>query len=72
VLVEGGAEVLGTVFDSQSVDEVHAFIAPSVIGGRAASPVGGEGLLKMADALRLLRPRVERLGADVYVHGRFA
>lgn len=70
VLVEGGAEVFGTLFDAGSVEEVHAFIASRVLGGPAASPVAGRGLAMMADAVRLHRPRIEQLGDDVYVSGR--
>ncbi len=44
VLVEGGSELLGSFADIDAIDEVRAFIAPSLIGGQAAlSPVGGQG-----------------------------
>jgi diaminohydroxyphosphoribosylaminopyrimidine deaminase/5-amino-6-(5-phosphoribosylamino)uracil reductase len=45
VLVEGGAELLGSVFDAGLVDRVAFFIAPKVIAGSAkvsaATPVRG-------------------------------
>jgi diaminohydroxyphosphoribosylaminopyrimidine deaminase / 5-amino-6-(5-phosphoribosylamino)uracil reductase len=71
VLVEGGAQVLGMLFDDRRIDEVHVFIAPKLAGGAgAASPIGGEGVAAMADALSLAAPVVRQSGDDVYVTGR--
>lgn len=70
ILVEGGAKVLGALLDAGEIDEVHAFIAPKLIGGSGPSPLRGEGRALMADALRLKSPKVERVGEDVYVSGR--
>lgn len=73
VLVEGGSQVLGSLFDLGQIDEVHAFMAPRLIGGHdAPSPIAGMGLDRMADALALEAPTIEQCGADVYVHGRVA
>ncbi len=53
------------------MDEVHVFIAPKFAGGEAAlSPVGGAGVERMADALKLADLSIEELEGDVYVHGR--
>ena len=71
LLVEGGAQVLGTMFDARAIDEVHAFIAPKIAGGAAAlSPIGGSGARFMETALNLSDPQVEVLDGDVYVRGR--
>ncbi len=71
VLVEGGSQLLGALFDLRAVDEVHVFIAPKFAGGAAApSPVGGTGSERMADALKLDDITIEELDGDVYVHGR--
>jgi diaminohydroxyphosphoribosylaminopyrimidine deaminase/5-amino-6-(5-phosphoribosylamino)uracil reductase len=71
LLVEGGQKVFGMFFDSQCIDEVHAFVAPKLIGGASAIPVmGGEGLEKMSLAALLESPKVQLLGQDVYVRGR--
>ena len=73
VLVEGGSRLLGTLFDLHVVDEVHVFIAPKLAGGEGAlSPVGGAGIERMADALKLSDITIEELEGDVYVHGRVA
>ena len=71
LLVEGGSEVLGAFFDQRLVDEAHVFIAPKLAGGRAAlSPLGGAGCTEMSSALSLRNPAFQRLGDDVYIHGR--
>jgi diaminohydroxyphosphoribosylaminopyrimidine deaminase/5-amino-6-(5-phosphoribosylamino)uracil reductase len=70
VLVEGGSGVLGAFLDERLIDEVHAFIAPKLMGGeQALSPIGGQGIDKMTEALRLTAPRVEVIGEDVLIHG---
>jgi diaminohydroxyphosphoribosylaminopyrimidine deaminase/5-amino-6-(5-phosphoribosylamino)uracil reductase len=69
VLVEGGAQVLGTLFDAGAVDEVHAFVAPKLAGG-GPSPVAGAGVSLMSAALSLKSCSIEQLGADVYIHDR--
>lgn len=70
MLIEGGAELLGSVLAANAADEFHVFIAPKLIGGSAApSPVGGSGAATMADALALDRVTFTQSGADVYVHG---
>jgi diaminohydroxyphosphoribosylaminopyrimidine deaminase/5-amino-6-(5-phosphoribosylamino)uracil reductase len=70
VLVEGGAKLLGSLFDRGLVDKVAVFVAPVVIGGeRAPSAVAGSGVAKMADALRLERVRYRQVGADMLVTG---
>jgi len=70
LLVEGGGTLLGSLFDRGLVDKVVAFVAPTIIGGRGAvSPVGGEGVETIADALRLERVEVLRFGIDVAMVG---
>jgi diaminohydroxyphosphoribosylaminopyrimidine deaminase/5-amino-6-(5-phosphoribosylamino)uracil reductase len=71
VLIEGGRHVFGTFFDAQCIDEVHAFIAPKLIGGESAIPVmGGGGLENMSLAALLESPTVQVLGQDAYIRGR--
>jgi diaminohydroxyphosphoribosylaminopyrimidine deaminase/5-amino-6-(5-phosphoribosylamino)uracil reductase len=55
VLVEGGGELLGSLFDKRLIDGVALFYAPIVIGGRGAvTAVGGEGASKVKHSVRLL------------------
>ncbi|HXI87277.1 MAG TPA: bifunctional diaminohydroxyphosphoribosylaminopyrimidine deaminase/5-amino-6-(5-phosphoribosylamino)uracil reductase RibD [Parvularculaceae bacterium] len=69
VMVEGGAEVLGSFFDARLVDEVWAFIAPIVIGG-GKSAVAADGVAYIADAWRLANVETESIGPDLLIRGR--
>ena len=70
VLVEGGGELLASLFQERLVNKVMAFIAPVLIGGKAApSPFGGIGSATVADAPRLKDVTVERLGDDTLITG---
>ncbi len=73
VLVEGGGTLLGSFFDffqKGLVDKVIAFIAPVIIGGEEARlAVGGRGVGKIAQALRLSHVKVERFGDDLMICG---
>jgi len=71
VLVEGGGRLTGSLLDAGRIDEVHVFIAPKLIGGVAApSPIAGEGLDDISQALVLESLEMQRAGPDVHVHGR--
>lgn len=73
VLFEGGGRVLGSLLDAGAIDEVHAFVAPKLIGGAGSpAPVGGAGIAALADALQLDPLEVRRSGEDVYVRARVA
>ena len=70
VLVEGGGVLAAALLQAGLADKVCAFIAPKIIGGTAApSPVAGEGLDRMDQALRLERLQMERLDDDVLLIG---
>lgn len=69
VWAEGGATLLGSLFDGGHVDEVWAFIAPLIIGGEGRPAVLGSGAPTVADAWRLRNPVVESLGGDILVRG---
>ncbi|MGQ9762828.1 MAG: bifunctional diaminohydroxyphosphoribosylaminopyrimidine deaminase/5-amino-6-(5-phosphoribosylamino)uracil reductase RibD [Thermogutta sp.] len=71
VLFEGGSTVFGTLFDHQLVDEVHAFIAPKIVGGHdGRTPVGGIGVERLTHAQIFRSLHCERSGDDIYVSGR--
>ncbi|HLY09542.1 MAG TPA: bifunctional diaminohydroxyphosphoribosylaminopyrimidine deaminase/5-amino-6-(5-phosphoribosylamino)uracil reductase RibD [Planctomycetota bacterium] len=72
ILVEGGGEVHSSVLEERLADEACVFVAPKIIGGRdAKTPVEGDGVARMADALLLEKLEVERSGDDVRIRGRF-
>ena len=70
ILVEGGGELLGSLFDYHLVDKVLAFVAPIIIGGKEGkSAVGGDGVDNVAEALRLSQIGTRSFGDDILVSG---
>jgi diaminohydroxyphosphoribosylaminopyrimidine deaminase/5-amino-6-(5-phosphoribosylamino)uracil reductase len=70
VLVEGGGATHASFLEAGLVDKVYAYIAPTVIGGGAApGPVGGQGVARLSDALRLHHTELEQLDEDYLVSG---
>ena len=70
LFVEGGAAVNWSLLAGGSVDKVHAFIAPMLMGGETAkTPIGGTGFDSPQTALRLRDVTVEQLSADILVTG---
>ena len=53
LLVEGGSQLLGSLYDLHQIDQCEVFIAPKLIGGQSApSPLAGVGLEKVVDGPR--------------------
>ncbi len=70
VLVEGGSEIAGAFCDANLVDKISFIMSPIIIGGHdAPNAIGGDGAMKLADALRLNNISVERLGDDIEITG---
>ncbi len=70
VLCEGGAGLAGTLMDDGVVDEIYAFLAPSVLGGDALSAIGGRGF-GMSSIRRGTFSEVRRFGDDLMVRLSF-
>ena len=65
-LVEGGPTLAAAFLRAGLVDEVHAYVAPALLGaGRAA--VGHLGVTTIDDAVRLETVHVQPLGPDVLI-----
>jgi len=70
ILVEGGAELAGSLLASRLADELHAFIAPILLGPRGRpGAVDWAGPDTPSDAPRILDPRWALCGRDAYVNG---
>jgi diaminohydroxyphosphoribosylaminopyrimidine deaminase/5-amino-6-(5-phosphoribosylamino)uracil reductase len=70
LLVEGGGRVLGAFLDAGEIDAFDVFIAPLITGGtRDVAAVGGVGVARMADSLRLVETEVSFVDRDVRVRG---
>lgn len=70
VLLEGGAQLLGSAFDHSLIDHVAVFIAPKLIGGATApSPIQGKGLAVMQNAIGLQHIQTQIIAGDLLVEG---
>jgi diaminohydroxyphosphoribosylaminopyrimidine deaminase/5-amino-6-(5-phosphoribosylamino)uracil reductase len=73
LLVEGGAELAGSFLAARLTDELHAFIAPILLGPRGRpGAVDWAGPDTPTDAPRIVDPNWELCGRDAYVSGRLA
>ena len=65
VMLEAGPGLLGAFFDREFIDEVHAFVAPKLIGGaRAMSPIAGTGLAEIPGMANLGPMQIQACGND--------
>ena len=70
ILIEGGPTVIGSFFDQNLVDKVHAFIAPSIIGGQGSlSAVAGKGVSLMSEIIRLDSIQYKIIDDDILITG---
>ena len=66
ILLEGGGGLADSFVRAGLIDEVRAFVAPKLIGGRTAkTPVEGEGVARLADALKMRLDKAEQIGEDI-------
>ncbi len=73
VLIEGGGTLLGAALDANVIDEVHAFVAPTLLGGaQAVVPFSGVGAESIDEARRLSVSTAEELDGDIYIRGRLS
>jgi diaminohydroxyphosphoribosylaminopyrimidine deaminase/5-amino-6-(5-phosphoribosylamino)uracil reductase len=69
VLLEGGPTLLTAALRAGLVDELHAYVAP-VLLGTGAGAVGDLGVRTIADALRWRTVMTRRLGDDLFLAAR--
>ncbi len=68
VLVEGGGEIAASLLEKRFIDKLYLFIAPILIGGRGAPcSIGGDGVAKISQAVKLTDLKVKRIGKDLLV-----
>jgi diaminohydroxyphosphoribosylaminopyrimidine deaminase/5-amino-6-(5-phosphoribosylamino)uracil reductase len=71
VLVEGGAELAGSLLAARLADRLHAFVAPLLLGPRGRpGAVDWCGPAEIIEAPRILDPQWEVCGVDAHVFGR--
>ncbi|WP_243291574.1 bifunctional diaminohydroxyphosphoribosylaminopyrimidine deaminase/5-amino-6-(5-phosphoribosylamino)uracil reductase RibD [Bacillus sp. FJAT-47783] len=70
LFIEGGGEIHASFLAGGFVDKVVLYIAPKLVGGKGApSFLGGEGVLKMADAIELDQMEILTIGKDIKITG---
>ena len=71
ILLEGGPHLAGAFLDAGEIDDMRLFLAPLVLGSRAArDPFEGEGTEQIAEAMRAQTLHCERIGDDLLVSAR--
>lgn len=71
ILLEGGGTLNASALRENLVQRVYAFIAPKLVAGaNAKTPVEGEGISYMKDAVKLEHIQVSLFGVDICVSGR--
>jgi len=71
VLVEGGPTLATALLAADAVDELHAYVAPVLLGA-GATAVGDLGVTTIGEAARFTTHDVTRLGDDVLLVARRA
>lgn len=70
VMVEGGSQTLGYFIENKTADKICAFYAPIIIGSQnALSAIGGLGIQKLKDALRLQNITIKKIDDNFLVTG---
>ncbi len=72
IMLEGGGSIAWEFFSANAVDRVAWFVAPKLLGGSAAGPLGGLGVASIADAYTLTDVLVETIGPDLLISGKVA
>lgn len=66
LLLEGGSQLNFSALKAGIVNRVHCYLAPKLVGGeRAKTPIGGEGIAKLAEAVKLSAPKISLFGEDI-------
>jgi diaminohydroxyphosphoribosylaminopyrimidine deaminase/5-amino-6-(5-phosphoribosylamino)uracil reductase len=68
-ILEGGATLDSAFLRAGLVDEVHAYVAPMILGS-GTSAIADLGIRTMGEALRLQDVTTSRLGDDILIKGR--
>ncbi|MCK9203080.1 MAG: bifunctional diaminohydroxyphosphoribosylaminopyrimidine deaminase/5-amino-6-(5-phosphoribosylamino)uracil reductase RibD [Bacteroidales bacterium] len=71
VMIEGGGALAFSAIKAGIVDKIVTFIAPKILGGKnAPTPVGGDGIPLMEQAVMLEDMKARKIGQDIMVEGR--
>ncbi|MBC7473132.1 MAG: bifunctional diaminohydroxyphosphoribosylaminopyrimidine deaminase/5-amino-6-(5-phosphoribosylamino)uracil reductase RibD [Candidatus Sericytochromatia bacterium] len=72
VLLEGGGNLNASAIKEDIVDKITVFITPKIVGGKdAMTPVEGNGISLMSEAIELKSYTCNKIGNDLLVEGYF-
>lgn len=70
ILLEGGSTLNFSFLKEKLVDKVMCFIAPIMLGGeKAKTSVGGIGIEKLSEAVKISNMKLRAIGQDILVEG---
>ena len=70
ILVEGGAQVIGSALRDRLVDKMYIYIAPKIIGDqKALSSIVGLNTARIEQAARLRELTVQHIDKDILITG---
>lgn len=72
ILLEGGGTLNESALRAGIVQEVNAFVAPKIFGGKARSPVEGTGVEVPQEALQMEMKQVRQIGKDLLITYRIS
>ena len=72
ILLEGGGTLNESALRAGIVQEVNAFVAPKIFGGKARSPVEGAGVETPQEALQMKTEQVRQVGEDLLITYRIS
>jgi len=68
LLCEGGGEINGALFEENLVDDIYLTFSPVIFGGRDAPTLAdGEGVPRVADAIKLKLEKMRRVGDELFL-----
>jgi diaminohydroxyphosphoribosylaminopyrimidine deaminase / 5-amino-6-(5-phosphoribosylamino)uracil reductase len=71
-VLECGPDLAFSALESGIIDKIVAFVAPAILGGREVPAIGGAGIERLADAIRLrdwtVTPGKTDITITAYVH----
>lgn len=66
LLLEGGSSLNFSALKAGCVNRVHCYIAPKLVGGKTAkTPIGGEGIGELSQAVKLRLQSTKLIGEDI-------
>lgn len=72
LLIEGGSRVAASALEAGIVSAISFFYSPIILGGKEIPGVGGEGISRLADAVKLSGLRFRRLESDFLIEASVA